>query len=75
MESTVAISTGGCIQKKSDRFYFKQGLQAMVERLRPRTIINYSCMPRDIFGPYLDAGMHIVQIPNYSITVREKEAL
>lgn len=38
----------------------------MVERLRPRTIINYSCMPREIFGPYLNAGMHIVQIPNYS---------
>ena len=46
----------------------------MVERLRPRTIINYSCMPRDIFGPYLDAGMHIVQIPHYSITVRDKGA-
>lgn len=74
-QSTVAISTSGCIQKKSDRFYFQQGLQAMVERLQPKVIINYSCMPRDIFGPYLDTGLRIVQIPNYSITVREKGVL
>ena len=39
---SVAISTNGCIQNKLDRSYFQKGLAALVEKLKPATIINYS---------------------------------
>jgi len=35
--STVAISTNGCIRDKVDRFYFKKGLNVMLEKLQPNT--------------------------------------
>ncbi|MCL2695242.1 MAG: DUF4417 domain-containing protein [Clostridiales bacterium] len=69
---TVAISTNGCIQSKIDRYYFKQGLRAMVDRLAPKAIINYSYTPDDIFLPYKEMGMEIIQIPNWQRTVRQK---
>lgn len=70
--SIVAISTHGCIQGKTERFYFKQGLEEMVKRLAPSTIINYSYAPDDIFLPYKEAGMEIIQIPNWHEEVRER---
>jgi len=73
--SVVAISTNGCIQDKTDRLYFKQGLRAMVDRLAPSTIVNYSYAPDDIFLPYKEAGINVIQIPNWNITFREKSQL
>lgn len=69
---TVAISTNGCIQRKADREYFKQGLEEMVNRLTPKVIVNYSCTPDDIFQPYKDMRIEVIQIPNFNLTVRGK---
>jgi len=69
---TVAVSTNGCIQDKLDRYYFKKGLAEMVKRLKPDTIVNYSCTPDDIFEKYRDGGIEIIGIENYALTVREK---
>ena len=49
---SVAISTYGAIKSPADRYYFKEGLKKMVERLNPQTVINYSRSPEDIFAPY-----------------------
>jgi len=65
-----AVSTNGCIQNKTDRYYFKKGLEKMVDVLKPQTIVNYSQMPDDIFGRYRDMGINIVEIENHSLTVR-----
>lgn len=70
--STLAISTNGCIQGKKNRKYFTQGLKEMVSVLKPKTIINYSCTPDTIFKPYKEAGIEIIKIENYNITVRKK---
>ena len=70
--STIAISTNGCIQNKTDRHYFKQGLREMVDRLAPKAIINYSYTPDDIFLPCKQEGIEIIQIPNWQQTVRQK---
>lgn len=70
VHSSVAISTNGCIQDKLDRYYFRKGLEKMVEVLHPSAIINYSQTPDDIFAPYLKAGLPIISIENYQITVR-----
>lgn len=69
---TVAVSTNGCIQKKEDRNYFKQGLKEMVSALNPKTIINYSYTPDEIFKSYEKAGIEIIKIENYLLTVRKK---
>ena len=69
--SIVAISTHGCIQGKKERPLFKKGLEELVGRLKPTTIVNYSNTPDDIFSPYKKAGIEILQIPNWHETVRE----
>ena len=71
-KSTVAVSTNDCIQSREDRYYFKKGLQKLIERLSPHTIINYSYTPDDIFGPYRNTEIEIIQIPNWNETVRER---
>lgn len=69
-DGTVAVSTNGCIQGKLDRYYFKKGLQKMVDVLSPATIINYRQTPADIFDSYKKLGISIVHIENFAITVR-----
>ena len=69
---TVAVSTNGCIQNKTDRYYFVKGLAKMVEALKPDTIVNYSYVPDDIFGFHKEQGIEVLQIENYALTVRER---
>lgn len=68
---TLAISTNGCIQKKLERYYFKKGLAQMVKELSPKTIINYSYTPDDIFEEYRQQDIEIIGIENYAQTVRK----
>lgn len=69
--ATVAISTNGCIQKKVDRKYFIDDLEKMVEELEPKTIVNYSRTPNDIFSIYVEKGIEIISIENYIATVKK----
>lgn len=71
---TVAVSTNGLLRNKLDREYFKQGLAVMIETLRPQTVVNYSQMPDDIFGPYKDSGLELMGIPHYAFFVRKEAA-
>lgn len=56
---TVALGTHGCIKRRIDKDYFKDGLAEMVKRLSPRTIIVYGSAPDDIFKKYRDMGINI----------------
>ena len=71
---TVAISTNGLLRNKLDREYFKQGLALMIETLQPQTIVNYSRMPDDIFGPYRNNGPELIEIPYYAFSARKEAA-
>lgn len=71
---TVAISTNGLLRNKLDREYFKQGLAVMIEALRPQTVVNYSRMPDDIFGPYRNNGPELIEIPYYAFSARKEAA-
>jgi hypothetical protein len=71
---SVAISTNGCIQSKLERWYFQKGLAAMVDALKPDTIVNYSQTPDDIFARYVDQRIRIVQIENHMQTVRKQSS-
>ena len=66
-----AISTNGCIHTKNEKAYFSQGLEVMVERLKPETIITYSYMPKSIFDKYRKSGIELIQIENHSQTIRK----
>ena len=52
-ERMVSISTHGCIETKGQREMFKIGLGAMMEILRPPTVLVHGSMPDDIFSEYL----------------------
>lgn len=71
---TVAVSTNGLLRNKLDREYFKQGLAVMIETLRPQTVVNYSRMPDDIFGPYRNNGPELIEIPYYAFSARKEAA-
>lgn len=57
---TVAVGTHGCIKRREDRKYFKAGLEELVKRLSPKTILVYGCAPKEIFQKYEDAGIRII---------------
>lgn len=61
---TYAVGTNGCIRDKQDRYYFKKGLEKMVEKLKPNTILNYQGTPKDIFEPYKEQGIEVITL-NY----------
>jgi len=61
-----AIGSHGCIQDKTDRFYFIEGLIKMVEVLQPETIINYSYYSKDIFDEYKEKGIEIITLIHWS---------
>ena len=67
--STVAISTNGCIRDKTDRYFFEQGLAELFKRLSPRTVVVYSAMPDEIFAPYRGAA-DFLHLPNWQDAVR-----
>lgn len=52
-KSIVSISTHGCIRSKEQKAIFKDGLEEMLKRLEPSTVIVHGYMPNDIFGDYL----------------------
>lgn len=58
---TYAVSTNGCIRDKLDRYYFKKGLEKMVETLKPTTIVNYHGTPKDIFEPYQKIYLSLIK--------------
>lgn len=50
--SIVAIGTYGCIKSKEDKYYFREGLEAMLETLEPKVVLVYGSMPEKTFRPY-----------------------
>lgn len=50
--SIVSIGTYGCIQSKINKYYFKEGLRAMLEELEPEVVLVYGSMPDSIFGEF-----------------------
>ena len=57
---TVAVGTHGCIKRTEDKELFKYGLEEMVKRLSPKTIIVYGATPEYIFQKYKENGIEII---------------
>ncbi len=63
--SIISVGTYGCIQSKDDKYYFKAGLESMLETLEPEVVLVYGSMPDSVFGEYLNCT-RFVQYDNWT---------
>ena len=71
----VAVGTHGCIRRREDRRYFRQGLEAMLERLRPSGLIVYGPAPDSLFQPCKEAGVPLHQFDSTLQAVHRREGV
>lgn len=64
-QSILAIGTYGCIQSKEDKYFFKSGLESMLETLEPNTVLVYGSMPKSVFGDYM-TNTKFIQYDNWT---------
>ena len=57
----IAVGSHGCIKLLSDRSYFVSGLEYVVSRLEPHTLVVYGAAPDKIFAPYREKGIEVLQ--------------
>ncbi len=48
----VSIGSYGCCKSKEDKYYLKQGLEAMIDYLMPEAVIVYGSYNHDLFFPF-----------------------
>lgn len=70
--SIVSVGTYGCIWKKEDKFYFREGLIAMLDELEPQIVLVYGAMPEIIFGG-LENRTRFIKFPDW-IARKKSEA-
>lgn len=62
----IAVGTYGTIKNLEDRQIFANGLECVVKRLHPQSIIVYGACPDYIFLKYSDSGINIIHFePDY----------
>ena len=57
--SIVSIGTLGCIQGKENKYYYELGLNEMLNRLAPKTVIVYGRFPNNVFEKFKDRTQFI----------------
>lgn len=62
--SIVSIGTYGCVQSKEDKYYFREGLIAMLDELETQIVIVYGSMPEQIFNG-LEDSTTFINIPDW----------
>lgn len=69
--SIISVGTYGCIQGKENKFYFREGLEAMLDELMPEVVLVYGGIPDSIFGG-LKYKTNFVNYPDWISKVRKK---
>ncbi len=59
--STIAVGSHGCIKLLQEREFFAKGLDYVVNRLRPKTILVYGTAPDAIFSKHKESGVAVLQ--------------
>ena len=59
--SIIAIGSVGCIKLLEDRQHFVEGLDYVVKKLKPKTIVVYGAAPDYIFEQYKKQGIKVLQ--------------
>ena len=70
----IAIGSHGNIKIRQDREIFLKGIDVVVNRLQPTTIVIYGSAPQKYFKKYEDAGIKIVQFDS-SFATSHKEVV
>ena len=73
ISGTIAIGSHGCIHVKEDRAFFTEGLEQIINTLKPKTIVVYGTAPGYIFDKYRDMGINILQFSSEFAASRRKE--
>ncbi len=71
--SIVSIGTYGCIKSRENKFFFKNGLAAMIDELEPEVVLVYGGMPESIFGEFKHKT-HFVNYPDWISTKKRRSA-
>lgn len=72
---TIAIGSHGCLKLKEEKYYFAEGLEIIIQKLKPKTLVVYGVAPMDVFQKYVDSGIHILQFDsNYAVSRRKEDA-
>jgi len=70
--SSIAVGSHGCIKLLWERECFVQGLDYVVDRLKPKTIVVYGTAPEYIFSKYKEAGITILQFDSDYMIAHKK---
>lgn len=69
----IAVGSHGNLKNPTDRKVFLDGLDTVVKRLQPKTVIVYGAAPEKYFRKYIDAGIAIMQFDsNYANSHKEE---
>ena len=71
-KTMVCISTHGCIHTREQRKMFRRGIGALLNALRPPTILVHGHMPPDIFDDYRKATTFYRYPSQFEITHRKE---
>ena len=70
--SIISVGSHGGIKLVREREFFIKGLDYVISKLQPKTIIVYGTAPDEIFSKYRDAGINILQFDSdYMIAHRK----
>ena len=69
--SIVSIGTYGCISGKENKYYFREGLEAMLDELMPQVVLVYGNMPKDVFDG-VTSKTEFVNYPDWISKIRKK---
>lgn len=70
--SIVSIGTYGCISSKENKYYFREGLEAMLDDLKPKVVLVYGSMPKTIFDNGIMSKAEFENYPDWISKVRKK---
>lgn len=57
----IAVGSHGCMKIFTERAYFQNGLNYVIETLKPTTLVVYGTTPQDVFNPYKEMGIEVLQ--------------
>lgn len=72
INSSIAIGSHGCIRLLEERKHFIQGLDYVVNRLKPKSIIVYGTAPDAIFSKYKEVDIEILQFDSDYMMAHKK---
>lgn len=49
----VCVSTHGCIKSEENKYYFRLGLEVMLNTLKPQVVLVHGSMPDEVFSDFL----------------------